>query len=254
MKKVRKHLVITLAVLLGLLIVFAIGFKLYTNRYYKADTKTIDVYKEWYGETVHEYTNEYGSVFIPANEENKAVIVFYPGGKVEYTAYSGLMYELASRGYLCLLPEMPENLAFLRINAAKILTSDRQKELSMVEEKNWYLAGHSLGGVAAATYLSETQDYRGLIMCASYTTTDFSKSDIRLLSIYGDRDGVLNMRKYKKSKALWPEDSKEAVIQGGIHSFFGCYGVQSGDGKPFISNYQQIQQTADIIQQWLEEK
>jgi hypothetical protein len=113
-----------------------------------------------------------------------------------------------------------------------------------------------VGGVAAASYLVDGKDadYAGLILCASYTTTDFSDSDIRLLSIYGSDDGILNMSSYDESKKLWPKDSVEHVIEGGIHSFFGSYGIQEGDGMPEISCDKQIQLTADIIDKWIQDK
>ncbi len=45
-------------------------------------------------------------------------MVLYPGAKVEYTAYAPLMRELAERGYLAVVVEMPFNFAFFGINAA----------------------------------------------------------------------------------------------------------------------------------------
>ena len=114
------------------------------------------------------------------------------------------------------------------------------------------MAGHSLGGVAAAQYLHGTQEnYKGLILCASYTTSDFSDSDIRLLSIYCSEDTVINMDHYNENKTNWPSDHEEYVIEGGIHSYFGNYGIQSGDGEPAISNIEQIEITADTIADWI---
>ena len=91
------------------------------------------------------------------------------------------------------------------------------------------------------------EDFSGLILCASYTTCDFSDSDLRLLSIYGSEDKVLKMDSYESSKVNWPKDAEEEIILGGIHSYFGNYGIQDGDGEPQISNEEQILQAADII-------
>ena len=240
-------------VLLGLFIILAVAavcFKIYTGNYYRANEETIEDFAGSYS-TVHSYSDDNGTVFIPTEDEIKAVIVFYPGGKVEYTAYSPLMYELADRGYLCLLPRMPENLAFLRIDAVDKLTAGWDEEAATVEHLDWYLAGHSLGGVAASVYLGEDDSYRGLILCGSYTATDFSESDIRLLSIFGEKDGVISRENYEESKTFWPEDSEEYVIEGGIHSYFGSYGIQDGDGEPGITNEQQITETADVISHWI---
>ncbi|MBE5843267.1 MAG: hypothetical protein E7302_03670 [Butyrivibrio sp.] len=254
MKKFLGKLKWVFIVLLVLVIVMAIAFKSYTGNYYKADSNIINVVKNLFDATVHSYSNENGKVFIPVNQKPKAVIVFYPGGKVEYTAYDSLMYAIAAKGYCCLLPRMPENLAFFKIDAAKKITQGYEKDRELVGDIDWYLAGHSLGGVAAATYLGEQIDngeYAGIILCASYTTTDFSNSGIRLLSIRGSEDKVLNMDNYENSKELWPKDSEEIVIDGGIHSYFGSYGIQSGDGTPSITNEAQISFTAQAIDNWI---
>lgn len=36
-------------------------------------------------------------------------LIFYPGGKVEHTAYAPLLYACAEKGILCALIEMPGN-------------------------------------------------------------------------------------------------------------------------------------------------
>ena len=254
MKKFLGRLKWVFIVLAILVIVFAIAFKTYTGKYYREDNAIISVITNLFDDTVHSYSNHNGTVFIPVDQTPKAVIVFYPGGKVEYSAYNSLMYAIAAKGYICLLPKMPENLAFFRIDAAKKITEGYEKDNELVEGVDWYLAGHSLGGVAAATYFGETLDegsYKGIILCASYPTVDFSDSDIRLLSIRGSEDKVLNMDNYEDSKKFWPEDSEEIVIEGGIHSYFGSYGIQAGDGTPEITNEAQITFTAKAIDNWI---
>ncbi len=256
MKKIAKWLVI---VLVAAIVIFAIVFKVFTSNYYKADEQEIASITGALESEVNAYSDNNGSAFIPENQDVKAVIVFYPGGKVEYTAYTGLMYELASRGYLCLLPRMPENLAFLRVNAVDVLTANYQSEKNLVRDVDWYLAGHSLGGVAACSYLSEIKsdpgkaefNYAGIILCASFPAVDLSSYDLRLLSIYGSNDTVLRSEKYEESKIYWPADSEEYVIDGGIHSYFANYGIQDGDGNPTITNEDQLKLTAEKIASWI---
>ena len=48
-----------------------------------------------------------------------AGFIFYPGGKVGYTAYAPLMLALAEQDILCVLLEMPFNLAVLDSSAAE---------------------------------------------------------------------------------------------------------------------------------------
>lgn len=251
-KKVRIVVIAILSVFF-ILIAAAVAFKLYAGNYYKADETIVEEFRAKTEESVHTYKEKDGMLFMPVDQELKAVIVFYPGGKVEYTAYSGLMYELASRGFICVLPRMPENLAFLRINAVDILTEKYPTYTDTVSSLDWYIAGHSLGGVAASTYLVDNIDkYVGMILCASYTPSDFSGSDLRLLSIYGSEDKVLSIENYEANKVHWPADAQEYVIWGGIHSYFGDYGIQKGDGEPAITNEQQIEETADVIVSFVE--
>ncbi|SFQ18367.1 Alpha/beta hydrolase family protein [Butyrivibrio proteoclasticus] len=253
MNKFKKIAKWSILAIITVIIVAAIGFKIYTKGYYKADMDTITAIETRLEGSVNSYSDENGMVFLPETSVPKAVIVFYPGGKVECQAYSGLMYEIASRGYICILPRMPENLAFLRINAVEKITANYMDDVDSVKNLDWYIAGHSLGGVAASLYLEDkTDDYAGIILCASYPNADFSDKDIRLLSIYGAEDKVLKADAYENSKAYWPEDSEEYIIEGGIHSFFGCYGIQDGDGTPKISNTEQISETADMIASWIE--
>lgn len=260
MKKSR-HLrifFIIAAVILTVLLVTGVGFKIYTSHYYVSDMAVIQAIESSVDGKVKSYSDDNGTVFLPEGLEPRAVVIFYPGGKVEYTAYSGLMYELSAKGYICVLLKMPDNLAFLSVDAVDKVEAMRLEQLQTVSDLDWYIGGHSLGGVAASMYLKKDlekngseSNYKGLILCASYTTQDLSSEDIRLLSIYGDNDHVLGMEQYEENRANWPKDFREIVIEGGIHSYFGSYGIQKGDGKPALTNVDQILFTADAIDEWI---
>ena len=173
-------------------------------------------------------------------------LIFYPGGKVEHSAYIPLMQACAEKGILCIIAEMPFNLAVFDINAADGI----QKEYPQIE--NWYIGGHSLGGSMAASYVEKhTDEYEGLILLGSYSTTDLSDVGLDVLSIYGSEDHVLNREKYNDNIRNLPKDYKEIVIEGGCHAYFGMYGAQEGDGTPSISNTEQILQTAEYIAQMI---
>jgi len=179
-------------------------------------------------------------VFKPENATKG--FIFYPGGKVEYTAYQPLMAACAQQGILCILVEMPFNLAVLDIHAAEGI----QRRYPEVEE--WYIGGHSLGGSMAAYYLADhVEEYRGLILLGSYSTADLSETDLAVLSVYGSEDTVMNRVKYDENKVNLPGNFTEIVLEGGCHAYFGMYGAQEGDGKPGISNEAQIFLTAEYI-------
>ena len=167
-------------------------------------------------------------------------IVFYPGGKVEYTAYAPLMREFAKKGYFCAVVKMPFNLAVLDANAAKDV-KEAHPEIT-----HWIIGGHSLGGVMAAKYAA-ISEFDGLFLLAAYANTDLSDKDIPVVSIYGDQDGVLNMEEYEASKSNLPGDMIEHVIQGGNHSQFGSYGLQEGDQKASISAEDQRAEAVQFV-------
>lgn len=215
----------------------------YVNDYYRADWEMIGSYPSTPGVRVEERDD--GLAFIPENTE--AGFLFYPGGKVEYKAYIPLMEALAEQNVLCVLLEMPLNLAVLDVNAAEGVAED------YAEVDRWYIGGHSLGGSMAASYAAEhSEELEGLVLLAAYSTTDLKDSGLEILSLYGSEDGVLNMEKYEKyrdnlSKVI------ESEISGGNHAGFGMYGAQEGDGTATITNEEQIAETAAWIVTLMEE-
>lgn len=185
------------------------------------------------------------TVFSPENPI--AGFLFYPGGKVEYTAYAPLMLALAERDVLCVLIQMPCNLAVLNPNAAEGI----QEQFPEIE--SWYIGGHSLGGSMAASYARKhAKALKGLVLLAAYSTADLADSGLDVLSVYGSEDGVLNMEKYERDRGNLPETRVEIVIPGGNHACFGSYGLQSGDGKAFISPAEQIRFTAEAIAEFVQ--
>ena len=231
-----------IAVVVGLVVFCGI----YLNDYYHADMEAINAFVT--DNTVDRQVLE-GNMIAYVPERTEAGFVFYPGGKVEYLAYEPLMRALASEGVLCILVEMPFNLAVFDVDAAEGV-----QELFPGIEK-WYIGGHSLGGSMAASYLSENaEDFKGMILLGSYSTVDLNQDSLQVLSVYGSEDEVLNQEKYSENKSNLPEDFTEKVIDGGCHAYFGMYGSQEGDGVPTISNEEQIVLTAEIIVEFIEDE
>lgn len=210
---------------------------IYVNDYYRADN---DMIVKYYNDGITKKVLEDNTIVFEGDNTDSALI-FYPGGKVEYKAYEPLMISLAKEGITCFLVDVPFKLAILDIDAA-----DGIKE-AYPEYTNWYIGGHSLGGTVASMYLDEHHsEYQGLILLASYSSSDLTSTDLEVLSIYGSEDKVLNMEQYQANKALLPK-LDEYVIDGGNHAYFGVYGEQNGDGEATIDNQTQIIETTSII-------
>ena len=239
-KRSSRVLILIGVILLGI----GIGCAVYLNDFYHADKESIEAFVSV--NTVEMQTNENGNLaFVP--EDATTGFIFYPGGKVEYTAYIPLMNELASKGILCVLTEMPFNLAVLDLDAAEGICQ------MYPDIENWYIGGHSLGGSMAASYLTEcTEAYEGLILLGSYSTADLSEMDLDVLSIYGSEDQVMNREKYNESIKNLPEDIEEVILDGGCHAYFGMYGEQDGDGTATMTAEEQIRMTGDVIGAFIE--
>ncbi|MBP3388991.1 MAG: alpha/beta hydrolase [Clostridia bacterium] len=236
--KSKKRRVAVICVIAVFVVVTAVCAA-YLGDYYRADNAAISAFSV--DIPVAKQMPDDG-ILVYAPEEIRAGFIFYPGGKVEYTAYEPLMIACAQKGILCVLIEMPFNLAVLDVNAAAGI----QEQYPAV--KNWYIGGHSLGGSMAAAYLADhTDDFDGLVLLGSYSTADLSGTSLDVLSIYGSEDTVLNREKYIENRANVPAAFTELIMDGGCHAYFGMYGPQDGDGTPAITNKAQIELTAEAI-------
>lgn len=242
----KKKLWISLSVILTVVIALTAAVALYLGDYYRADLDADGVFSP-VNPVIREVWEDGTVVFRPDGGETVAGLIFYPGGKVEHTAYTPLMEALASEGILCVLVEMPFRLAVLDMNAAEGIPE------AFPEVEHWYMGGHSLGGSMAASYLaSHTEDFDGLILLGAYSTADLSGTELSVLSVYGSEDGVLNREKYAEYRPNLPEGFTETVIEGGNHAYFGAYGEQDGDGTATVTPAEQVRETVAAILSMLE--
>lgn len=210
---------------IGLFVVILLimgGFYIYTLDYYRAD---VEVEKLIEQEPERIQTDGSLTIVYPEGKsDNKIGLVFYPGGKVEAIAYLPLLFQLSEQGITCVLTEMPFNLAVFDTKAA-----DKVYQ-AYPEIDQWFLAGHSLGGAMASSYVEKNADkLEGLILMGAYPIND---ADISTLAIYGTEDVQLDLTKLEST-------ANQLEIWGGNHAYFGNYGEQEGDGVASISREEQ---------------
>ena len=235
-RKIKKGLLIALAVLL----VFTAVFGIYAGDYYHADLDAIQNNSLHMDYERMERLEDGSLVFYPAAYDS--AVIFYPGSKVEALAYIPLMESLAREGVLTVLMPMPFNLAVLAKNAAEGIPEQ------FPEVENWYMAGHSLGGSMAASFAAENTAWvDGLVLLAAYSTDPVA---LPVLSIYGSSDGVMNQEKYQQYRPNLPKLT-EQIIDGGNNAGFGFYGPQEGDGEASISREEQIARTAELMAEFV---
>lgn len=219
---------------IAVVLILILGYGIYYLNDYSPANASVDKYLN--GTCNVSVIKAYNYLFLDG-AGNDTALIFYPGGKVEYSAYLPLLTEIASRGIDCYLVEMPFNIAFLGANSADGIMSNSSYG-------HYFISGHSLGGVTASSYVNDTNKTDGLILLAAYPTKEISKP---VLSIYGSNDGLLNMEKYDGAKQLIKGNFTECVIDGGNHAQFGNYGNQSGDNPSLITSKAQQKECADEI-------
>ena len=215
-----------------------IVFLVYTELYYHADESALEALKS--DDAVNVIKTDYGWLFDGPSETD--AIIFYPGGKVEETAYAPLLHGLAVQGMDVCLVKMPFRLAVFGKNKA-------DQVMAQYDYDHWYICGHSLGGAMAADYAAEHNSLiSGVFMLAAYPTKQLNEN-LRCAIIYGSEDGVLNMEKLEKADQYLPDSSVKVVIEGGNHAQFGNYEKQRGDGIATISSEEQQKRTIESILQ-----
>ena len=232
--------VIRLMVAVATVAIGVFAWLLYANDYYEA---TAVARKAMFENATIEVTqtDDY-YIFSKKNEESKKGIIFYPGGKVEETAYAPMLIELAENGYEVYLVKMPAKLAIFGMNKAENIIEDA------THIKEWTMMGHSLGGAMAASFSAKhDEEIDQLVLLAAYSTEDLSDKEIVVFSIYGSEDKVLNMEKYDSYAENLPEDVVEDIIDGGNHAYYAHYGEQAGDGTASITREEQQECVLDVF-------
>jgi len=222
-----------------LLILLSVFF-IYVGTYYKSGSLALDSLKS---DSKVKVEQDGDIVFKPVANAKDIGFIFYPGGKVEASAYAPMAKEVASNGYTVVIAKMRFNLAVFSSNKASEVI-DKNKEIN-----TWAIGGHSLGGVIAADYADKHDNIKGLVLLASYAQDkrDFSSRDIKVLSLWGENDKVADISKITKAKEVMPKDAVFTGIAGGNHGGFGDYGYQKGDGEASITNEDQMSYTSKSI-------
>ena len=236
---IKNKLKISVTIIIGIISFFAsfgIAFGIYVGSYNHADISV----NKYLVSTSDVEVNKIDQGYYFDGKGNETAIIFYPGAKVEASSYAPILFEIAKSGIDTFLVEMPFNLAFFGKDKAN-------KIIDNYNYDNYYLMGHSLGGAMGASFVASNPDkFSGMILLASYSTVKIP-DNLKVLSIYGTNDGVLNFEKYETNKANLPSSTIEYVISGGNHSGFANYVTQSDDHLASITVLDQQELTKNKI-------
>ena len=184
-----------------------------------------------------------------SNPGQKTGIIFYSDLRVEGECYLPLMIALSEKGYDCFLPTAFGNQPYLNLEGAESAIRD------FPHIPKWILVGHSHSCPTAAVYAKNHPDkLDGLVFLGGYSDSNISNLDLPLLSLTGTNDSVTDMNRLDTSKANTPADSVYQTIQGGNNSGFANAGLLPGDSQAEITPNEQIQEAADQIDQFIQNR
>lgn len=229
----KKRLKIILISLLLLPVILGGGFLIYASDYYRADETANAILQSGQAEVRDDM------IILRPEEMSGSALIFYPGAKVEYTAYLPILEKLRQNGIASVLMKMPFNMAIFSVNAA----DKAFDELSGID--HWFIGGHSMGGAMASSYAAGHQEkVKGLVLLGAYIYGDVPPKDA--LTVYGTLNADLE-------KHIDYTDNL-VIIQGGNHAQFGNYGVQKGDPTALISREEQQDIAVQAILSFIWEK
>ncbi|UOQ83681.1 alpha/beta hydrolase [Gracilibacillus salinarum] len=242
MKKWLKRMLI----LLALFVITGLAFFYYWSQQTYSPSETLD---ELVDTTSLQYDEDW-LLFEPTSKEARKGIIIYPGAKVEPEAYSYYGQTISNEGYFVAIPKIRLNFPILETNKA----ADLVAQYPAID--NWFIGGHSLGGVAAAKFADENPDIiTGIFFLGSYpaNSNDFSDTSVPMLSIYAENDGLTTIEKINETQDLLSKEAKLVEIEGGNHAQFGIYGPQKGDEQASISVSEQQDIISEVLLSWLDD-
>src|SRR4029450_6744426 len=98
------------------------------------------------------------------------------------------------------------------------------------ELPNWVAGRHSLGGSTAALLADQDERVKGLVLFASYPGDPLVRDHLQVVSVSGTAHGFTTPADIEASQGNLPPATSYVVINGAVHSSFGDYGDQPGDG------------------------
>jgi pimeloyl-ACP methyl ester carboxylesterase len=131
-------------------------------------------------------------------------------------------------GVLVVIVKQPFDIGLLATTAPQAFVDEHP------EVRVWAVGGHSLGGVAAARFAHDNPGrVRGLVLWASYPDLSLAgRTDLQVASVSGTRDAFTTPADVAASRSLLPGSTAYTSVDGAVHSSFGDYGEQPGDGTP----------------------
>jgi pimeloyl-ACP methyl ester carboxylesterase len=188
--------------------------------------------------------------FEPTTSTARTGLLFFPGAVVDPVAYAPLLHEVTAAGYAAVLIEVPRRGALGGAEDPAVFVRARDAMSSTKNVDRWVVAGHSRGGLIAASLVrTDASKFAGLVLIGTSHPRDFSLADapLQVTQVFGSRDTVADVEKVVAARRNLPGSLRAVPIAGGNHSQFGYYGFQLGDWPATISRADQQRLTRDAL-------
>jgi pimeloyl-ACP methyl ester carboxylesterase len=193
----------------------------------------------------------FGRTFLPTDlRSDSSALLFLPGGLVDPDAYVPLVRGVADAGIPSAIVELPWRAAPTEGMRAKLWTRILAAARAIGGGRPVVLAGHSRGGMFAATFAHEQPEaIAGLALIGTThpRERDLSAARFAVLKILGSSDCVASVSAARANARLLPVGTAWVEIAGGNHRQFGYYGWQLGDCTATISRGEQHKQTVEAL-------
>ncbi|MFF2372586.1 alpha/beta hydrolase [Agromyces sp. NPDC058110] len=239
-RSTRRRVLPVLVAVVSVLALLVVGFLVWANTVMQGERPA--ALEAWTDDRVAIESFDDSVVMTPVDGASDRGLVFIPGAKVDPYAYLAKLVDAAAEtGTTVVITKPTLNLAFFDTRPLDTFT----RHAPDVDE--WYVGGHSLGGVKACMMAADGEDVAGLVFFGSYCSNDVSDTDLAVLSISGSDDGLSTPDKIEGAAHLLPSDAAFVEIEGANHASFGDYGVQPGDGVATASDAEVREAIADAL-------
>ena len=197
----------------------------------------------WRNDAIEVTSTDTAVVMSPSEGDSATGLVFVPGAKVDPYAYMHKLSGIVEDGATVVITKPTLNLALADLRPLETFTD------AAPDVDQWFVGGHSLGGVKACQYAGDS-DVSGLVLFGSYCASDLSGSGLAVLSFVAENDGLSTPEKIVDAAGFLPDDAVTIDIPGANHADFGDYGVQPGDGESVADDAEVRLIIADEFRDW----
>lgn len=177
--------------------------------------------------------------FIPDAPNGRGLLIMH-GAVIKPLSYAKTAAFFARQGYTVYLPYGPGRMSIAAID-------DTAARLPGFDLDDWYLIGHSMGGMAGLSVVRRLPEYfRAGALWATAMPEDFSDLGLPLLFLWGDRDGLLGAERFALARQRLPADTRYETVTGGNHRDFAMYSHQFFDGPGALGWEAQIDQANEL--------